>query len=222
MSSERWRFDNKQSTLEFSVRHFLLSTVRSRFGRWSGVIGIPDGDWSRATVHVDIDAASIATGIARRDEHLRAAEYLDVKRHPFITFRGRVDSTPVRQTLRLVGELTLKGQAGAMVLDFAAHGIARDPRGRRRRIFAGQASFDRRRFGLSGTLPLDSGGALIGRRIARFTLMAVPELTTDNAADRRGRGNEQAARREEALELLPGWRAANPATPQRRRFAGGN
>ena len=87
MSIERWEIASS-SEIHFTVRHLLISKVRGRFTRWSGTVLAPDGDWSRATVEVVIDASSIDTGIAKRDTDLRTANFLDVERYPDITFRS--------------------------------------------------------------------------------------------------------------------------------------
>src|SRR5688572_23810538 len=89
MSIERWEIDSTRSRIQFAVRHLMFSKTRGQFGRWRGTVMVPDGDFGRATVEVVIDASSIDTGVARRDEHLRSADYLEVKRYPIITFSAR-------------------------------------------------------------------------------------------------------------------------------------
>jgi len=72
MSIERWEMDSSRSRIHFAVRHLVFSKARGRFSRWRGTVMVPDGDFSRATVDVVIDASSIDTGVARRDEHSAA------------------------------------------------------------------------------------------------------------------------------------------------------
>jgi polyisoprenoid-binding protein YceI len=165
MSMQRWEIDSSHSGIHFAVRHLVIAKVRGRFGRWSGTVKVPDGDWRRATVDVVIDASSIDTGVAGRDTHLRAADFLDVKRYPDITFRPLHITAPQAGQLRIVGELTMKGRVGEVTLEVEDCGVTRDPCGNERAGFSARAAIDRRDFGVTGNLALDSGGLVIGERI---------------------------------------------------------
>jgi polyisoprenoid-binding protein YceI len=165
MSIERWEIDSSHSGIHFAVRHLMISRVRGRFSRWSGTVLVPDGDWNRATVDVVIDPSSIDTGVARRDAHLRAAEFLDVKRYPYITFRTIHVTVPRAGQLRIAGELTIKGRVGEVTLEVEDNGITRDPWGNERAGFSAETAIDRRDFGITGNLALDTGGVVIGERL---------------------------------------------------------
>src|SRR5580765_4929817 len=89
MASERWEIDSSHSSLHFSVRHLVIAKVRGSFARWSGTIQVPDGDFSRATVAVTIDASSIDTGVADRDGHLKSPDFFDVGQYPELRFAGK-------------------------------------------------------------------------------------------------------------------------------------
>ena len=67
MRTDRWEIDSSHSNVHFSVRHLVIAKVRGTFTRWSGTVQVPDGDFSKATVAVTIDATSIDTGVADRD-----------------------------------------------------------------------------------------------------------------------------------------------------------
>src|ERR1700746_2166379 len=89
MRTDRWEIDSGHSSVHFSVRHLVIAKVRGLFARWSGTVQVPDGDFSRATVAVTIDASSIDTRVADRDAHLKSADFLDVAQHPELRFVGR-------------------------------------------------------------------------------------------------------------------------------------
>ena len=165
MSIERWEIDSRRSRIQFAVRHLVVSKTRGRFGRWRGTMMVPDGDFSRATVDVVIDASSIDTGVARRDEHLRSVDYLDVERTPGITFTsGRVKAEP-HGRIQIVGALTIKGVTCGVTLDVEPIGRADHPWGFDRAQFSATAAIDRRDFGFTGNPALDSGGLVIGERV---------------------------------------------------------
>ena len=165
MSIERWQIDSSRSGINFAVRHLVLSRTRGRFTRWSGTVMVPDGDFSRATVDAVIDASSINTGVERRDQHLRSADYLEVSRHPHITFTGRLVSAEPDGRLRVVGALTIKGVTREVALVTVPNGRTLEPWGKQRVGFSARASIDRRDFGFTGNPALDSGGLVIGERI---------------------------------------------------------
>jgi polyisoprenoid-binding protein YceI len=184
MSTERWEIDSSHSGIHFAVRHLLISKVRGRFSRWSGTVLAPDGDWSRATVDVVIDASSIDTGVAARDTHLRNADFLDVKRHPDITFRTLQVTVPQPGQLRVVGQLTIKGRAAEVTLEVEHSGVTRDPWGNERAGFSAKTAINRRDFGVIGNLTLDRRGVVIGERIdVEIDIEAVKQAVAFAAAD---------------------------------------
>src|SRR5437667_8267398 len=89
MRTERWEIDSSHSSLHFSVRHLVIAKVRGTFARWSGTVQVPEGGFSKATVAVTIDAASINTGVDQRDAHLKSPDFLDAAQYPELRFVGR-------------------------------------------------------------------------------------------------------------------------------------
>jgi polyisoprenoid-binding protein YceI len=161
-----WAVDPERSTVEFAVKHMLLATLRGRFADFEGVLRV-DGD-GPATAGGSVDAASIDTGDAVRDSHLRdSADFFDVERHPRITF----SSTRVERhadTLRVVGGLTMRGITREIVLD----GPIREAQGdgdSEVLTLTLRGELNRRDFGLTWNQKLDSGGALVGNTV-RITL----------------------------------------------------
>jgi polyisoprenoid-binding protein YceI len=165
MSIEHWQLDSSRSGIHFAVRHLVLAKTRGRFSRWSGTLMVPGGDFSRATVDVVIDAASIDTGVARRDDHLRSAEFLDVNRYPNIIFSARRVSAEPDGSLRVVGALTIRDVTRHVSLAVLPNGRTLEPWGKQRVGFLATATIERRDFGFSGNPALDAGGLVIGQRI---------------------------------------------------------
>ena len=165
MSIERWDIDRLRSRIYFAVRHLVFSKTRGRFSRLSGTVTVPDGDFSRATVDVVIDASSIDTGVVRRDEHLRSADYLDVNRYPHIAFTSRRVVAEPDGRLLVVGALTIRSVTRNVTLAVEPAGSTRDSWGLERVRFSAATTVDRRDFGFTGNLALDSGGVVIGARI---------------------------------------------------------
>ena len=121
MAAERWEIDSSHSSLHFSVRHLVIAKVRGSFARWSGTIQVPDGDVSKATVDVTIDASSIDTGVADRDAHLKSPDFFDAAQHAELRFVGRRVQPRSGSEIDVVGDLTIKGITREVVLRVEQH-----------------------------------------------------------------------------------------------------
>lgn len=163
--TERWEIDSSHSGIHFSVRHLVVAKVRGQFERWSATVLMDDGDLSRASVEVVIDAASLQTGVADRDAHLRSADFFDVENHPEIRFTSRQVTSAGRNQLKLVGDLTIRGVTRAIELEVSDAGRMKDPWGNQRAGFSARGWIDRNEFGLTWNKALEAGGMLVGDRI---------------------------------------------------------
>ena len=163
-----WELDPAHTTIEFAVKHMMFTTVRGRFTKFSGTVRVDERDPERSDVDVDIDAASIDTGVADRDTHLRSADFLDVENHPRITFR----STDVKgahakagDRFTVTGELDIRGQALPVTLEVTFAGAGKDPWGQQRGGFEARAEIDRREWGLKWNQALEAGGVLVANNV---------------------------------------------------------
>ena len=158
-----WELDPVHTGVHFKVRHLMVSSVRGDFEKVSGKIVYDEADISRSSADVTIDAASINTRVAKRDQDLRGADFLDVAHHPTITFRSkRVEKNP-DGTLRMTGDLTIRGitREVALTIEGPTPSI-KDPWGNIR--VGGQAStkINRKDFGLVWNATLETGGVVVG------------------------------------------------------------
>jgi polyisoprenoid-binding protein YceI len=156
--------DVSHSTVGFTVRHLMVSKTRGSFDTFSGTVVIADDPY-QSTVEVTIDPASVSTGDAKRDEHLRSADFFDVEQFGAITFR----STEVRDhkgdRFVLAGELTVRGVTRPVVLDAVFEGIATSPWGTQAVGFSATTELDREAFGLTWNQTLETGGVLVGKAV---------------------------------------------------------
>jgi polyisoprenoid-binding protein YceI len=165
MSSDRWEIDSSHSGIHFSVRHLVIAKVRGQFTRWTGTLLVPDGEIDRASLDVVIDAASIDTGAADRDAHLKSADFFDVEQHQELTFKSTVVERVGNDRLRVTGPLTIRGVTRDVTLDVEDAGRAKDPWGNERAAFTAKTSVDRKDFGLTWNQVLETGGVMVGDRI---------------------------------------------------------
>jgi polyisoprenoid-binding protein YceI len=158
-----WTVDPVHSSIEFRVKHMMISTVRGRFRDFEGTIEAAP-DYHDSSVQGSIDAASIDTNDERRDGHLRSADFFDVEHHPAATFSARASGWQ-GTTGVLAGELTLRGVTRPVSLQAEYLGYAADPWGGHRVVFTAAGTVDREDWGLTWNLPLDGGGLVVSREI---------------------------------------------------------
>ncbi|HEY8340105.1 MAG TPA: YceI family protein [Egibacteraceae bacterium] len=159
----RWAIDPGHAQVGFLGRHFQLTKIRGRFRDVSGVITVAD-DPLDSEVAVTIGMASVESGNATRDEHLRSADLFDVERFPTATFRGRLAAWSGTRG-QLVGALTLRDVTRQIALDVTYHGAVRDPWGAERIVFSASAPINREDWGVTWNMVLDAGGLLVSKDI---------------------------------------------------------
>jgi polyisoprenoid-binding protein YceI len=160
-----WRIDAAHSAVGFAVRHMGISTVRGRFAAYEGVIETGEGMAPRR-IEVTIDPASIATGVERRDGHLRSADFFDVAAHPTVRFVSTRVTAEGPKRFRVLGDLTMRGVTRPVTLAVETLGDAvRDMDGRRRTGATAVATINRKDWGLNWNQALELGGVMVGEDV---------------------------------------------------------
>jgi polyisoprenoid-binding protein YceI len=160
-----WQIDESHSAVTFSVKHMMVSTVRGRFGRFHGTIEYDPDRPTEASVTVTIEAASINTDWAQRDDHLRAADFLDAAGHPELTFRSSRVEAAGEGAARIHGDLDIRGVSRPVVLEAQRVAIVTGMQGERRAAFEARTKIDREAWGLTWNVGLEAGGWLVGKEI---------------------------------------------------------
>jgi polyisoprenoid-binding protein YceI len=159
-----WKLDPNHTVIGAVARHLMVTKVRGKFDTFQGAIHIgdtPEESWAE----LEIDAASIDSGVEQRDEHLRSADFLDVEHHPKITFA----STGVKRTgdnkLEVTGDLTIRGVTRPVALDVTFEGVSPDPWGGTRAGFTISGELRREDWDMSWNVPLETGGVLVSKTV---------------------------------------------------------
>jgi polyisoprenoid-binding protein YceI len=158
-----WVIDPIHSEIGFTVRHLMVSKVRGRFEKFEGqIVTGEDILDTRATVTVDL--TSINTGNEDRDNDLRSANYLEVDKHPTMTYRS-TGLKPDGDAYIADGELTIRETTRPLQLRVEFHGIGTDPWGGTRAGLSATGEINRKDFGVSFDMPMDGGGLVVGEKI---------------------------------------------------------
>ena len=165
MAQQNWQVDGAHSAVNLAVRHMVISKVRGHFTKWNAKLALDMADLTKSSVEVEIEAASIDTGVSDRDTHLRSADFLDVQKYPTLTYRSRKVEVVSKERLRVVGDLTIRGVTREVPLDVEVGGQGKDPWGNVRAGFSATTSINRKDFGLTWNQALETGGVLVADRV---------------------------------------------------------
>ena len=158
-----WKVDPGHAEVGFVGRHFGLTKIRGRFVGVDGAVVIAP-EVARSSVEVVIDMASVNSGDATRDDHLRSADFFDVTVHPTAKYRSTT-LTVDRDRARMQGELTIKGITRPVTLDVELLGAATDPWGNERLVLSARGGINREDWGLTWNVVLEAGGLLVSKEI---------------------------------------------------------
>lgn len=158
-----WEVDPSHSSIEFQAKHLMISKVKGRFAAFAGTLEAGEDGTLRA--NGTIEAASVDTGDAKRDEHLRSADFFEVETFPQITFASTEITPTGGAGFRVVGELTIRGVARPVELTGSVEGTGRDPWGNDRLALELRGEISRSDFGLTWNQALETGGVLVGDKI---------------------------------------------------------
>lgn len=169
----RWAIDLTHSQITFAVKHLGISTVRGTFDSFSGTIEEQEGVVSAAEISIDV--ASLTTGTAQRDDHLRSADFFDVASHPTATFR-LLTAERSGNDLHCTGELTIRGITKPVTLTGEIGGPAKDPWGNTKVSATLSTKLARKEWGLVWNATLETGGLLVSEEVKLdIELQAAPE-----------------------------------------------
>jgi polyisoprenoid-binding protein YceI len=157
-----WAIDPAHSSVEFSVRHMGIATVRGQAGKFEGTI---ESSGEQASLSGNVDVASITTHDEQRDQHLASPEFFDAERHPRIAFSADKIELAEDGSARIPGEITIKGVTKPIELAGTYAGAGTDPWGNERVGLEVSTKIDRRDFGLNWNQPLPGGGVLVSNEV---------------------------------------------------------
>ncbi len=160
-----WKIDPSHSVIEFAVKHMMFATVKGRFATFEGEIVISPDDPTEGDVNLTIDADSIDTRDAKRDEHLRSTDFFGVGDYPTITFHSTRVEHEAGPGFRVHGDLTMRGVTRPVILDAEFNGSGVNPWGQTVASWSANGEIDREAWGMNFNAALETGGVLVGTRI---------------------------------------------------------
>lgn len=168
-AATEWALDDAHTEVGFSVRHMMVTDVKGAFDKYSGAINIDEKDPTKSRVNVEIDVNSVNTKVAKRDAHLKSADFFDAANHPKITFKStKIEKGAKANTYKMTGDLTIRGTTKPVVLDVEVSDAWADPKewgGNVHRGVKATGKINRQDFGLKWQTKLDKGGVVVGDEV---------------------------------------------------------
>jgi polyisoprenoid-binding protein YceI len=172
-----FNIDPAHSSIGFSAKHMMVTTVRGTFTDASWSIDLDEADPTRSKVELRIQAKSIETGFGARDTHLRSADFFDAGTHPEIVIRSTAIRPRKGNEYVVTADVTIRDVTLPVDFDVAFLGFYQSMDGSRRAGFSVSGSMDRKAWGLDWNVALETGGWLVGDRIKLTAEIAVQEAT---------------------------------------------
>ena len=161
-----WEIDPAHASVEFRVRHLMVAWVKGAFTDVAGTVEIDETDLTKSKVSVTIGAASIDTNNAKRDEHLRSADFLDSASYPAMTFVSKKIVVERGQLRQVIGDLTIRGTSREVTLAVEELTPAiKDPWGNTRRGATATTEINRKDYGLTWNKAMETGGVVVGDEV---------------------------------------------------------
>ena len=166
MKKIKWIIDPIHSEIAFKVKHLMITNVKGVFKEFEASIYTTGDDFMTAEIDFWMNPASIDTGSADRDAHLKSADFFDVENHKEITFTANTyEKVDNDGSYELYGDLTIKGITKRIKLDVEFGGVMKDPWGNEKAGFEINGKINRKDWGLNWNTALEAGGLLVSDEV---------------------------------------------------------
>ncbi|MEV6247005.1 YceI family protein [Streptomyces sp. NPDC051742] len=169
-----YTIDPAHSSIGFTVRHAMVTNVRGSFAEHEGTLSLDGSNPGASAASIEVKIASIDTGIADRDGHLRSGDFFDAEQFPVMSFRSSTAEQLGGDKYRITGDLTIKDVTKPLSIDLEFNGTATDVYGNERVGFEGSAEILRSAWGLTWNAALETGGVMVSDKVKlNFDISAI-------------------------------------------------
>ncbi|WP_138431635.1 YceI family protein [Fodinibius saliphilus] len=160
-----WNIDPTHSEIQFKVKHLVISTVTGNFGSFEGSLETDGEQLEGADIQFKADINSIDTNNEDRDEHLKSDDFFNAGEYPELTFTSTSFEKKGRDSYRLIGDLTIRGNTKTVELDAVHGGTVEDPYGQTKAGFEITGTINRKEFGLEWDAVTEAGNIVVGEEV---------------------------------------------------------
>lgn len=160
-----YQIDTAHTQVMFKIKHLGISSVTGRFDKLTGTFTYDPKNPAASSTEVTIEAPSINTNNAKRDNHLRSADFFNVTSFPTLTFKSKSVKSTGENTLEIVGDLEMHGIKKEVVLQAEFAGTVIGNGGKEHAAFTATTTLNRKDFGLKWNDLTETGGVLVGDEV---------------------------------------------------------
>jgi polyisoprenoid-binding protein YceI len=177
MAKTKWAVDAAHSSIDFSLKHMMISRAKGTFHNFDSSVEADPADLTTANIQFNVDVDSIDTRNSDRDAHLKSADFFDVEQYPKITFQSTDITKKAEGEYDVTGDLTIRDTTRPETFSVTFEGLAKDPMsGNETAGFSGEAKIKRSDYGITYNAAVETGGVLIGDEIqVAIQIEAQPE-----------------------------------------------
>ena len=161
-AADNYKIDPAHSSVGFSVRHMGVSNVKGHFDEFAGSLVLDNGSIQQATATIQVK--SVNTGIEKRDNHLRTADFFEAAKYPEIIFKTKKVEKSGEQTI-LIGDFTMRGVTKELRLPVTLSGPVKDPQGNTRIGLEAKATVNHKDYGMKFNAVMETGGLMVGDEV---------------------------------------------------------
>lgn len=163
--SADYAIDMSHSSVNFQIKHMAISKVNGAFTEFEGTFTYDASKPEATRAEAVIQIASVDTGDAKRDDHLRNPDFFDVENHPTMTFTTTGVSMKNAEEGQVTGDLSMHGVTRPVTLDLEITGTVTDPWGNERIGASLSGKINRKDWGLTWNKALETGGLVVGEDV---------------------------------------------------------
>jgi polyisoprenoid-binding protein YceI len=164
-TATKWVIDPSHSEISFKVKHLVVTTLTGKFDSFEGSLETPNADFSNAHIGFTADIASINTGNADRDGHLKSDDFFNAESFPKLVFESTGFTKTGESTYTLNGNITMRDVTKPIELSAEYGGTMVDPWGNTKAGFEINGKLKRKEFGLKWDTITEAGGAVVSDEI---------------------------------------------------------
>jgi polyisoprenoid-binding protein YceI len=165
MTKSKWTLDTAHSSVDFAIRHMMVSKVRGTFQTYEATLDADPEDLTTASIEFSIDVNSVDTRNEDRDTHLRSADFFDVEHYPKMTFKSTKITKKSPGEYDVTGDLNIRGTTRTETFVVSFEGQGTDPYGNVKVGFEAHGSISRSEYGLTWNAALETGGVLVADQV---------------------------------------------------------
>ncbi len=174
----KWNIDPDHSVGSFLIRHMTVAFVHGQLNKVSGTVNFDPDEIASLAVEFEIDVDSIITGIGKRDNHLKSADFFDTKKYPKIAFKSSKSEQTGFNSCKVSGDLSIHGIKKFITMEVDVLGPVQSPFGETTIGLTGKTVLNREDFGIKWNEPMEKGGFMVGKDV-EASMNIEADLTED-------------------------------------------